>query len=461
MKKLYKINKLQFLLLALICITSCDDFVKIDPPQTMLVRSSVFDSDATANAAMQNIYYQLKNSGFASGTLFSVSFLGSLLSDEQVNYYQSSPASTAEFQQFNDNTLKPNNSQVQALWSDFYKRIYEANAVIEGLNASSGVSTSMKNQLTGEAKFIRAFCHFYLVNIWGDVPLVTTTDYRINSQIARSSKIVVYQQIVEDLKAAQTLLPVDYAFANAERVRANKWAATAMLSRAYLFTEDWANAEAQATDIVNNSTLYSLMPALTDVFLKNNNEAILQWWSTLRPNDRGTFRFVDVPSYGAINPSLENGFESGDLRKTTWTSLTASGYYRTLKYTSAADNPPVQYSTVLRLSEQFLIRAEARAQQNNIAGSQADLNLVRHRAGLGDTPASDAASLLLAIEQERRFELFNEWGHRWFDLKRTNRADVVLSPVKQSWVSTAAPFPIPEPEMINNASLRNAQNPGY
>ncbi|MBS1682216.1 MAG: RagB/SusD family nutrient uptake outer membrane protein [Bacteroidetes bacterium] len=427
----------------------------------MLVRSSVFDSDASANAAMQNIYYQLKNSGFASGTLFSVSFLGSLLSDEQVNYYQSSPASTAEFQQFNDNTLKPNNSQVQFLWTDFYKRIYDANAVIEGLNSSSGVSVGMKNQLTGEAKFIRAFCHYYLVNIWGDVPLVTTTDYRINSQIARSSKTLVYQQIVEDLKAAQTLLPADYAFTNNERVRANKWAATALLSRVYLFTGDWTNAEAQATVIINNLMLYSLKTALSDVFLKNNNEAILQWWSNLRPNDRGTFRFVDVPSYGAINPALANGFESGDLRKTTWTSLTSSGYYRTLKYNSSTDNPPTQYSTVLRLSEQYLIRSEARAQQTNIVGSQADINLIRHRAGLGDTPANDKQSLLLAIEQERRVELFNEWGHRWFDLKRTNRADAVLGSVKQNWVSSAVLFPLPEPEMINNASLRDAQNPGY
>lgn len=460
MKKLYTIKIFPYILFCF-CVSSCDDFVKIDPPQTVLVKSTVFDSDATANAAMQNIYYQLGNSGFASGTLFSVSFLGSLLADEQTNYYQGSPLSTAEFQQFNDNTLKPNNSQVQSLWSDLYKRIYEANAVLEGLTMSSDVSANMKSQLTGEAKFIRAFCHFYLVNIWGDVPLVVATDFRINSQIARTSKTLVYQQIVEDLKSAETLLPTDYSFSGNERVRAHRWAAAAMLSRVYLYTGDWANAEAEATEVINNSTLYNLMPALSDVFLRNSNEAILQWWSMLRPNDRGTFRFVDDPFYGAITPSLQNGFENGDLRKTTWTSLTSTGYYRTLKYTSAADNPPAQYSTVLRLSEQYLIRAEARAQQSNIAGSQADINRIRHRAGLGDTPAGDKESLLLVIEQERRFELFNEWGHRWLDLKRTNRADVVLRQAKPDWVATAVLFPLPEQEMINNASLANAQNPGY
>jgi hypothetical protein len=129
-----------------------------------------------------------------------------------------------------------------------------------------------------------------------------------------------------------------------------------------------------------------------------------------------------------------------------------------LKYLSF-ELPPLDHSTVLRLAEQYLIRAEARTQQNNIAGAQADVNVIRHRAGLGDTPANDKESLLTAIDQERKHELFNEWGHRWLDLKRTGRADAVLSAIKPQWKPTAVLFPIPESEIINNPALK--QNPGY
>ena len=115
---------------------------------------------------------------------------------------------------------------------------------------------------------------------------------------------------------------------------------------------------------------------------------------------------------------------------------------------------------VIRLAEIYLIRAEARAHQNNIAGAQSDINAIRGRAGLANTAAADQNSLLLAIEKERKLELFTEWGHRWFDLKRTNRSDAVLGPVKApGWQSTDALYPIPFTEIQNNRNV--TQNPGY
>jgi hypothetical protein len=115
----------------------------------------------------------------------------------------------------------------------------------------------------------------------------------------------------------------------------------------------------------------------------------------------------------------------------------------------------------MRLAEQYLIRSEARANLNNIAGAQADLNELRSRAGLPNTQVSDKTAILSAIEQERKSEFFTEWGHRWFDLKRTNRIDAVLIPIKTQWVPTASLYPIPESEIINNRGLQSAQNPGY
>ncbi len=96
----------------------------------------------------------------------------------------------------------------------------------------------------GEARFFRAFCYFYLVNLFGDVPLATTTDSTINARLPRIPSDEVYQQIITDLKEAESLLSTEYLDANLksygglpERVRPTKWAASAMLARVYLYQE--------------------------------------------------------------------------------------------------------------------------------------------------------------------------------------------------------------------------------
>jgi hypothetical protein len=123
----------------------------------------------------------------------------------------------------------------------------------------------------------------------------------------------------------------------------------------------------------------------------------------------------------------------------------------------------VEYSTVLRLAEQYLIRAEARARQgNDLTGAAEDLNAIRGRAGATPVdPNSSQDELLLAVELERRKEFFFEWGHRWFDLKRTGRASVFLAPLKgTTWQSSDELYPIPASEIAQNPHL-NPQNNGY
>jgi hypothetical protein len=92
-----------------------------------------------------------------------------------------------------------------------YYDIYMANAAIDGLQASTTLSTATKNQLTGEAKFLRAFINFYLVNLFGDVPLVMTPAWASTSLMSRTPAAQVYQQIIADLKDGQKLLPADYS----------------------------------------------------------------------------------------------------------------------------------------------------------------------------------------------------------------------------------------------------------
>jgi len=115
---------------------------------------------------------------------------------------------------------------------------------------------------------------------------------------------------------------------------------------------------------------------------------------------------------------------------------------------------------VLRLAEQYLIRAEARVRQNDLVGAIQDLNVVRARAGLPDLSSGVSQDLILAaVIQERRVELFAEWGHRWSDLIRWGQADSVLSMEKPKWTANAKLYPLPLVDIQRNGNLR--QNDGY
>lgn len=446
---------------AMTALLSCDDFIEIDPPRTDLTRSAVFSSDVTANAAMLDIYYSMHQQGFASGDARSLSYLGSISADEQIDY--TTGGSALITQPFYDHTLTPTDQEIQNSWSRLYSWIYKSNSILEGLESSTSISEPTKKRLEGEAKFIRAFSHFYLVNLWGPVPLVLTTDYEQNSNTSRQAEDEVYQQIIQDLKDAQELLSDDYAASGNERTRPNKWAATALLARTYLYIKDWSNAELEATRIIDNSGMYSLQSDLKKVFTKNNEEAIWQFICTSinLPKDHVTFYMLGTtPSNGALREGLVNSFPAGDMRRTDWIgNVTGPGgevYYFSAKYSSS--KPLEEYSTVLRLAEQYLIRAEARAWQDRIAEAQQDLNAVRNRADAGNTDATDKTSLILAINSERQFEFFTEWGHRWLDLKRTGTINEVLTPLKPAWRPEAALFPIPESQVLNSPV---DQNPGY
>ena len=177
------------------------------------------------------------------------------------------------------------------------------------------------------------------------------------------------------------------------------------------------------------------------------------------PLDRTTF-FISgsSPSYAALSDKLINAFSTSDARRTDWigrvTSSTGETYYFSNKYSSPVQQ--AEYSTVLRLAEQYLIRAEARAMLDNISGAYDDINVIRKRAGLGELQIADKTSALAAIASERQLELFTEWGHRWLDLKRTGRLDAELSPLKPEWKPEAALYPIPEEQILNSPISQNA-----
>lgn len=462
-RNVLKISKAVILLLVM---TSCEDFLSIDPPRTELGKEGVFSSPSTADAAMLAIYNQMVFSGFGSGGLNSATYLLSMSSDELINYNVT--ADGLSLQEFNNNSLVATNPLILSVWSELYQYIYKANAILEGLKASTRISKSDKERLTGEAKFVRAFSHFYLVNLFGRVPVVTSSDYLINSSISRQSINDVYTQIETDLIEAEQLLPSNYALNTSERIRPTKAAATAMLARVYLFTSSWEEAEYKATTLIEDPQ-FELEKDVDKVFIKNSAEAIFQLKppSTQQNTLEATvFVFEGYPVNGAMSAELIKAFEVEDKRREKWigaTEANGESFFFPYKYKVVGATDPLQeYSIVLRLAEQVLIRAEARMNQGKLTEAVEDINVIRTRAGLQPLELTiSVEEIIQAIAKERQTELFNEWGHRWLDLKRTGRATAALASLKPDWQPTDELFPIPFEQIQRSPSMANDQNPGY
>jgi hypothetical protein len=451
---------------------SCKKFITVDPPVTKPDGSVVFKTDAAAISIMTGLYSTMSaGSGFSG--VGSISVIAGLSADELRAY---AAAGSQQLQAYS-NSLKSTDAP---FWGELYKYVYVTNETIEGVAASSALSAHVKRQLMGEAKFMRAFLYFYLVNLFGDVPLVTVTDYRITQNATRNPATDIYLQIVRDLQDAEELLADNYLAADLatnteERVRPNKWAAKALLARVYLYMGEWAKAEQLAGQIIENTTLFNLKTDLNEVFLKNSTEAIWQLQPVnigLNTEDGKTFVLIADPDGDhpvSVSNRLYTAFEPDDKRRTDWVGIFvgAQTYYFPHKYKVGpydVNQPMNEYLMVLRLAEQYLIRAEARASAGNLEGARNDLEVIRERAGLPTKNITDKAALLSAIEQERRVELFSELGHRWLDLKRMKRADAVMSVVTPEkggiWNSNWQLYPIPLEQTIQKTP-NIKQNPGY
>ncbi|MBE9601534.1 RagB/SusD family nutrient uptake outer membrane protein [Pedobacter sp. MC2016-24] len=447
--------------------TGCNKFTEIPGPINKVESSLVYKDDASANSAVLGIYSSLNSGSLLTGNLSA--YAG--LSADELNRYNPTDAYT----QLMNNNIATDNTYTQSIWNSAYSVVAAANACIDGLSASTSLTPSSKNQFLGESKFLRAYAYFYLTNLFGEVPMLTVNNWQQYATIGRTAQAAVYQQIIQDLTDAQSLLPPSYSSGNK---RANKWAASALMARVNLYQQNWTDAETKATLVISNSQLYNKpLETLNSVFLINSKESIWQ----IEPVSyyKNPQELILIYSFGQlyyfVSDQLFSAFENSDLRKTTWLSQTVIGgktYYYPFKYQSNSytQTTPMEYHTPLRLAEQYLIRAEARAHQNNIDGAVSDLNVVRIRAGLSGliSAGMNMNQCLAAVEKERRVELFGEWGHRWLDLKRTlsltssdkTRADDILGSLKGSnWQSNDQLYPIPAADIKLNTNL--GQNLGY
>jgi starch-binding outer membrane protein, SusD/RagB family len=472
-----KYFQLIIILALLIFANSCKKFIEVDAPYTSFNGENVYTTDGTAISAVTAMFTNFGTGG-PGGAISSVSFEAGLSADELTLVSGGLDELTASYKNELTASLSPN------FWLFYYQQVYLANAAIEGLTNSNSLTHAVKQQLLGEAKFMRAFYYFYLVNLYGDVPLVVNTNYKTNSLMARTSASTVWQQIITDLLDAKNLLNENYVGADVvagdavtERLRPNKWTAAALLARAYLYTSDYQNAKDQASEVINTGALYSLS-SLDNVFLKDpsvNKETIWCTQSTISGWNTIEASIFVLPATGpdaisypvSLNKRLVYSFEANDKRRDNWMNgieVGTDSFYYAYKYKSAIFNDPViEYYTVFRLAEQYLIRSEASVQLGDIIGAQNDLNIIRNRAGLGNTDAATKDDLINAILDERRHELFCEWGHRWLDLKRTNTVDAVMNietPLKGgTWQSFDKLYPIPLDELTADPNL--TQTPGY
>jgi hypothetical protein len=450
MKKTVKIFMLPFLLL--IYLSSCKKLIEVNTPQNQLTTKVVFSDSTAAQSALLNIYALFPNSIDGAFTPYI-----SLYSDEL-----SFSNSTVQATEFLHSSVSPANSADLNMWKNYYFVIYSCNDLINQLSATNQISLSLAKQLSCEAKFLRAYAYFYLTNLYGRVPLVLVTDVNVSAGASQADSVAVYHQILKDLSEAQNGLSVTYP--GEGKVRANQLAATALLARVYLYQKDWPNAASAANEVIN-SGIYTPLDNPENVFLANSNESILQF-QTQNGFVATAPIFIPIsgkPQYPLTN-NLFDAFEPGDLRLANWVKSTVvnnNTYYYPYKYHNRASGSlSPEYLTALRLGEQFLIRAEARAMQNDLSGAQADLNTIRNRAGLPNTTANTITTLVNAIIHERQVELFTEWGNRFFDLKRTGQADRVLGTFKPTWKSnTSLFFPIPQNDITHDPNLK--QNAGY
>lgn len=468
--------KLKHLILSFIIIpvvSSCEDILEIDPPTDSLTAEVTFSTAEGIRTAAAGFYTDkfLNNMMYYQAMeLYVNEFCDELLvrSGQYAEYYQNNYSASSTF--------------INNLWSYPFYSIYGCNDFLGHVEGTKLIPEEELKTYQGEALFFRAYDYFLLVNLFGDVPLLTTYNVSETATAPRTPKEEVYQQIIDDLQNAQRLL----ANSGNSVTHITTEAATALLARVYLYTRQWEKAVGESSKLIpvndgGQGNIFQL-EEFNDIFLASSSEAILQ---SNQEGFTGTGSFVGYTRIGQLflpNPratyatyylcdELVEDLRSQpeDLRNQWIGEKEGSGgktYYYPYKYklqTTPNSSQEYERYILLRLAEQYLIRAEANIHLGNTKGAIDDINKIRHRANLNDYSGNtNQTDMLMEVEEQRRKEFFFEQGHRWFDLNRTGRADAVYSQTsykKAIWQSYKSLLPIPEQQIGRNRNL--TQNPNY
>ncbi|GGC73635.1 membrane protein [Pedobacter quisquiliarum] len=436
-----------FLGIVLLSITSCKKFLEETPNNALPTETAITDA-GTARAAIIGAYDRLQEYYAASYPT-----LGTITTDNVVFN-----GTLSQYLQLDQNAIPTDNVITVAAYQGIYRAINSANSVIAYVPAVNDptLSNAEKDRILGEAYFIRALSYFDLARGWGGVQiqLEPTTSLDGLKGIKRSTLDQTYDQVLADLVRAEALLPEDATTRN----RAQKSTVFALRARLHLYREQWADAENYATQVINNPK-FALVKPYNAFFTApfQSTESVLEL--AFSPNDRNAFWNLWYPSSAGgqytLKPSeaLVNKLNDplvGGSRKSLLAG-TGNTVYGVLYNTAGTSTDPAY---LIRISELYLIRAEARAHLGKLTEAAAELNTIRLRAEVPPTQASTQAALLLAIEAENAVEFAFE-AHRWFDLTRTGRAEAVLGLSNRNfWL-----FPLPLSDVQSDPDL--TQNPGY
>ncbi len=441
--------------IALVSLASCKKFLDVQPKNNVSDELTIVDK-ASAETAVRGIYSAFTASGYYGNDYQAIGYL----SGDNTAFF-----GTVVYQShFGQHNVRADNGTIQSAWGAIYKGIDRANHVIAKVPGvvDAKLTPALKNQLQGEAYFLRALAYFDLVRVWGGVQIFTAPTLSIEDKkgVSRSDSLTVYAQVLSDLIQAEALIPASLA---TNRVRATQKTVWALRARYHLYRREWADAEFYSSKLIADAASYSLIAPYNAWFangVTNTRESIfeLTYATTALSAHRGNWQPTQNGGTRSWGPNaafiaLVNNPTIGGNRNTIIATTTTAPIvtYGNLYYRNPATDP----AYVLRLAEQYLIRAEARAQiGTDLTGSASDLNAVRTRAGLGNTAAATKADLLQAIEDERRLEFAFE-PHRWFDLVRTGRADDIFTGIS----SDKYILPIPVTELQTDPAL--VQNPSY
>lgn len=467
MKKISKYS----LLAALLVFMSCSDaFMDLTNEQ------SVADTEALTvledyYSSVTGVYNKLSNADYY-GRYFIL--IPDVMSDDVKQNSQANRVK--DYAEYDVNVTDGNAANA---WQVMYSTINATNFII---NADVEVTEAVKdekNHLVGEAHALRGLVYFDLVRMFAHhygytsdashagVPI--TLDFDPARKPSRNTVAEVYTQIITDMTQAISLMSDNSRSGNSNTL--SKTAVKALLARVYLYKGDWANAEAMATDVIND-TKYSLVEnsKYLDLWTKDNSSESLFEISMTEADNRGQNALGNMylrEGFGDYLPSNDviSLYEEDDVRLQVFTvdPILAGKYapYRMKKY---PDPTGKDNTKVIRLAEVYLIRAEARARiGTNIAGAQADYNKVR-QARLATAPDITATGddLIEAILLERRLELCFE-GQRLWELMRTKRnivrTDCTANICLIEYGDPRVILPIPQAELDANPNIQ--PNPGY
>lgn len=477
-----------------ITLPSCEDYLDLKPISDA-TSENAYTRAADAEAALVGAYDSFSQEYYIwDNVLFN-----DVISD---NYYAG--GDNAEIFAIEDLNISPTNGRLFNNWSQLYNAISKANIVLEkvpGITDMKLDAGNRRNQILGEASFLRAFHYYQLVKMWGGVPLilkpVASTDPS-ETQLERSSETEIYNQIVADLEFAAANLPDTYGGdASINKARATKGAANAMLAKVWAqrSDRDYNKVLEYANAVIASPAAYSLLPDFDDLFdgaHYNNAESIMEVQFVggpeanfgpqllLPPSISGdTWRKFVTPSHDLVNAFDAEGdverknatilFENAPWADEFWSESVNGSVPFAYKWKSANGWASTNRQYLIRLADIILLKAEALNALNRPAEARDALNLVRNRAGLANTTASSAAELKTAILNERRLELAQE-AQRWDDLRRNNVAvDVmnnlvevnVITDQPKDYVMTAQKQLLPIPQSERNRNLNLGQNEGY